>query len=489
MLPFLGMILSVLGAENRETIAFLNSLQAENGGFRSAPWLEGELSRPTLRTTRTAVRTYKLLGMSPPNQERIHAFLKSCHDKPSGGFSAEPGGPPDAISTSVALMILHDMEWPYRAYLTDALKFLDDRTVGFEQVRMVAPGLEQLRVTVPNAVHWRSDIERSGNQDGSFGSGPSRARETALNAMALMRLGGIVDKDRIARILLDSQIGDGGFGSATSPDSDLETCYRVVRVLHYLRESRARTFDLERLIDRCRNSDGGYGRRPGERSSLHGTYYATIVRDWLLHLRYETPVVVRFSSGDSKGVPPGWKFERRLSEETGQWLVHPMTAEAGNFALAQMASDGVKRQFHHGVRSESLRDVALTVRVHALSGEIDRGGGIIWRYRDAQNYYLARWNPLERNFRMYKVVAGTRTQLDTAQVPTDADAWHTIRVVTVGREIRGYFDGRLVAEAEDDEFLTPGRMGVWTKADAVSEFSGFQFQTARADQVEDFVNE
>ena len=38
---------------------------------------------------------------------------------------------------------------------------------------------------------------------------------------------------------------------------------------------------LRAFIATCRNADGGYGVRPKTPSSLHGTYYATIVRHWL----------------------------------------------------------------------------------------------------------------------------------------------------------------------------------------------------------------
>ncbi|MCA9161206.1 MAG: hypothetical protein KDA72_22905, partial [Planctomycetales bacterium] len=86
----------------------------------------------------------------------------------------------------------------------------------------------------------------------------------------------------------------------------------------------------------------------------------------------------------------------------------------------------------------------------------------------------ARWNPLESNFRMYKVVDGLRTQLDTAQAAGDPDARHQIRIVYVGRDLRGYFDNQLLLEAEDDQFSDWGYVGLWTKADAATEFDNLR---------------
>ena len=60
--------------------------------------------------------------------------------------------------------------------------------------------------------------------------------------------------------------------------------------------------------------------------------------------------------------------------------------------------------------------VDLSVEVKAIKGEIDQGGGLVWRYRDANNYYITRWNPLETNFRVYHVVDGKRTQLANADI-------------------------------------------------------------------------
>ena len=97
-------------------------------------------------------------------------------------------------------------------------------------------------------------------------------------------------------------------------------------------------------------------------------------------------------------------------------------------------------------------------------------GGI----KTAQNYYIARWNPLEDNFRVYKVVDGKRMQLATADVMLPTDAWHTLKIEQRGEAIRCFLDGKLYLEARDATFPAAGRIGLWSKSDAVSYFDHFQ---------------
>ncbi len=199
-------------------IDFLSSMQADNGGFRSFQNGNGELTQPTLRTTRTAIRTFRMLGTKPPNRDHIILFLLDCYDAKSGGFAATPSAQPDPISTSVALMILKELELPNEPFLDRALAFMNEQTKNFEQVRMVASSLEELNVSVPNAQQWIKTILDGANPDGTFGSGPGKARTTALNAVAILRLGGSINAEHCLEALRVGQHTDGGFGDDTTAD-------------------------------------------------------------------------------------------------------------------------------------------------------------------------------------------------------------------------------------------------------------------------------
>ena len=98
----------------------------------------------------------------------------------------------------------------------------------------------------------------------------------------------------------------------------------------------------------------------------------------------------------------------------------------------------------------------------------------LWRFEDANNYYLCRMNPLESNFRVYKVVGGKRTQLATADVEAVAGKWHTIRVVHSGNHIQCSFNGKPMLDVKDEAFKKAGQLGLWTKSDAQTRFAGIK---------------
>lgn len=129
----------------------------------------------------------------------------------------------------------------------------------------------------------------------------------------------------------------------------------------------------------------------------------------------------------------------------------------------------------------SARDVRLMVKVHADTGKEDRGGGLVWRVRDADNYYLARWNPLEASFAVFSVKGGKRKQIASADAPADSSEWHRIRIDHIGRTIQASFDGKTVINIEDGTLADSGGIGLWTKADAGTWFDDLAATSAPID--------
>jgi hypothetical protein len=176
------------------------------------------------------------------------------------------------------------------------------------------------------------------------------------------------------------------------------------------------------------------------------------------------PVVFNFDADKAGETPKGWQAA------VGTWKVAADdTAPSKPNVLAQSA-EGPGPQFNIALAAEtSFRDFDLSVKMKAVAGKTDQGGGPVWRARDAKNYYVCRWNPLEDNFRLYKVVDGKRTQLANADLKAEA-GWRTIRVAMKGDQIECYLDGKKVVEAKDDTFKDAGKVGLWTKADAATHF-------------------
>ncbi len=164
-----------------------------------------------------------------------------------------------------------------------------------------------------------------------------------------------------------------------------------------------------------------------------------------------------------------------FTNEVGQWtLVEDATAPSKPHVLAQLAKS--KRAIYNVALAAdtSYGDVDISLELKCIAGEIDKGGGPVWRAKDAQNYYIARYNPLEDNYRVYKVVKGKRHQLGSADIDDYSPDWHTLRVTMNGDHIECYYDGKKYLDVKDQTFGSPGRVGLWTKADAQTHFDDFR---------------
>ena len=185
---------------------------------------------------------------------------------------------------------------------------------------------------------------------------------------------------------------------------------------------------------------------------------------------------VKFSKDDVGKVPTGWKAAQTGRGASIWKVVADDTAPSRTgLALAQTTDDR-NALFNLCVADEPrLKDVEAMVSFKAVKGEKDQGGGLVWRYQDANNYYVARMNPLEDNFRVYKVVAGKRAkEFQSADVKVPAGEWHTLKIKHVGDHIECFLDGKKHLDVKDDSIDKAGKVGLWTKADAQTSFDNFQ---------------
>ena len=136
---------------------------------------------------------------------------------------------------------------------------------------------------------------------------------------------------------------------------------------------------------------------------------------------------------------------------------------------------GPNAMFNLCVKTKAIfgASVAVSVALKPIEGKDDQGGGVVWLYQDANNYYITRYNPLEDNFRVYKVVAGKRRQLATIENIAKIPGWHTIHVTHAGKNITCTLDNKHRLNVTDDTFQKPGPVGMWTKADAQTHFDQF----------------
>jgi Domain of Unknown Function (DUF1080) len=183
-------------------------------------------------------------------------------------------------------------------------------------------------------------------------------------------------------------------------------------------------------------------------------------------------------SDDAVGQPPkGFEFGHTAKAGApGKWIVQ---AEGANKYLAQVDADNTRARFPVAVVSDiTAADVDLSVRFKPVSGRVDQAAGLVWRFQNEDNYYIVRANALENNVVLYKVEKGKRTDLPLkgegrtygkkASVPSGQ--WSTLRIVAAGPRFEVHFNGSKLYEVEDRTFTQAGKIGVWTKADSVTQF-------------------
>jgi len=194
-----------------------------------------------------------------------------------------------------------------------------------------------------------------------------------------------------------------------------------------------------------------------------------------LPLAAATDSTKRDFEADAVGQPPaGFEFARTGGGAEGTWVVRTEKGADKNHVLVQESADTTDYRFPVAVLKEGVyTDVTLSVRARPLSGEVDQGFGLVWRYKDANNYYITRCNADEDNCTIYHTVEGKRRAFLNQSVKVAKNTWHTLKVEATGDHFVVWYDGNKVLDAKDETFKDAGKVGLWTKADSVIEFDDF----------------
>ena len=186
---------------------------------------------------------------------------------------------------------------------------------------------------------------------------------------------------------------------------------------------------------------------------------------------------VSFGNDTIGAAPPGWTITKTGRGEPKWTVESDATAPKGKI-LKQSGNATYPLALKAG---SAIRDGFLEVKFKAISGKQDRAAGLVWRAKDADNYYVVRANALEDNVVLYKTVSGQRLELDIvgrkagygtkASVPPNQ--WHTLRVEFAGTRFKVIYNGQPLFEVEDATFTEAGMVGLWTKTDSVTLFDEF----------------
>jgi hypothetical protein len=189
--------------------------------------------------------------------------------------------------------------------------------------------------------------------------------------------------------------------------------------------------------------------------------------------------------GDQTGVTPqGWTATLTGSGNP-KWTVE---SDETAPSKAKVVRQSGRATFPLLLKNDtSIKDGFIEVKFKAIAGSEDRAAGVVWRAKDANNYYVVRANALEDNFVLYKTVDGVRRAIDIvgrtggygASVPVPANIWHSLRIDFKGPRFSASFNGKRLFEVEDSTFTEAGMVGLWTKADSVTAFDDFSFGSAK----------
>jgi hypothetical protein len=190
-----------------------------------------------------------------------------------------------------------------------------------------------------------------------------------------------------------------------------------------------------------------------------------------------------FETGTANQPPMGFTFSRTGSGRQGSWFIKKDDhAPSDIYVLAQLDNDNTSYRFPIAVANEPmLRDLRLSVRCKPVAGKVDQACGLVFRYRDENNYYVARANALEDNVRFYHVSAGKRHELASWSGKVTSGNWHRLGVDATGDRFEVFWNNHKVIETRDRTFNEAGKIGLWTKADSVTYFDDLIVEAKKGD--------
>jgi hypothetical protein len=185
-------------------------------------------------------------------------------------------------------------------------------------------------------------------------------------------------------------------------------------------------------------------------------------------------VSVRTFDEDATGAPPsGLTFPIARQQVAAKWLVR---AEGSNRYLTHAADAAAAGGISLAVLDTAhAAQTRVSVRLKLVDGE--RIGGVVWRYQDAENFYLASLDLRLQELALYRVVRGNRIRLDDEdELELDTDAWHSVRVVQDEDDIQVSLGGIGVMRARDRMPGEAGRAGVWAGGGATAWFDDLRVE-------------
>jgi hypothetical protein len=194
-------------------------------------------------------------------------------------------------------------------------------------------------------------------------------------------------------------------------------------------------------------------------------------------------LIYNFDKAIPGSMPPGWSCIANQGAASKWEVMKDLTAPTPPYVFAQVSHDTSHSCFPVAILNDPVfQNGEISVRMKPVAGKEEQAGGLVWRFRDPNDYYVVRANALENNIALYRVEGGRWTQLrpkgpraDGMAVshPVPANTWSILKVTFKGPVFSVYFNHRRLFQVEDRSYLGAGKVGLWTKADSVTYFDDF----------------
>ena len=193
-----------------------------------------------------------------------------------------------------------------------------------------------------------------------------------------------------------------------------------------------------------------------------------------------TDTIINFNDDKMGVIPANWSEYATGKDNSTKWEI---SNDKGNQVLTQMSNDHPNYHFNVIVFDDlAAKNVELQAKLKGLTGDMDQGGGFVWRFIDANNHYIVRANPLEDNVVLYIMKDGVRTDLPLVgkgrtygvDVEPLGSGWNTLKLTVQDNLFTVFLNGKEIFKVQDNTFTNAGKVGFWTKADAVTSFDDFR---------------
>jgi hypothetical protein len=184
-----------------------------------------------------------------------------------------------------------------------------------------------------------------------------------------------------------------------------------------------------------------------------------------------------FDDNSVDELPVGFQSALTGKGKAGRWIVKKVEkSPSADNVVVQTSHDDTDYRFPLLIAEEvSYKDFMVYTWFRAEGGKVDQAGGLVFRYKDNNNYYVLRANALENNVRVYRVVKGKRKQIGGKDTKVTPKEWHLLKVICKADKIQCFFNNTKLFEVSDNTFDS-GSVGLWTKSDSYTYFDDLVMQ-------------